>query len=121
MFRCVIFGCPVRYSTHPHFTIPKLLTERSILGLRVSTAVGVVEGNVKEKWPLFTFYIPFILFGLMPSFKHFLFMGLEKFADQEFDAGDVPPHLQDRVVLLCVGIIERIYRSRTDVLLPNNT
>ena len=80
-----------------------------------------MEGNVKEKWPLFTFYVPFILFGLMPSFKHFLFMGLEKFADQEFDAGDVPPHLQDRVVLLGVGIIERIYRSRTDVLLPNNT
>lgn len=121
LFRCVIFGCPVRYSTHPHFTIPKLLTERSILGLRVSTSVGVVEGDVKEKWPLFIFYIPFILFCLTPLFKRFLFMGLEKLADQEFDAGDVPPHLQDRVVFLCVGIIEGIYGSRTDVLLPNNT
>lgn len=48
-------------------------------------------------------------------------MGLEKLADQEFDAGDVPPHLEDRAVLLCVGKIKRIYRSRTYMLLPNYT
>lgn len=48
-------------------------------------------------------------------------MGLEKLADQEFDAGDVPPHLEDRAVLLCVGKIKRVHRSRTDMLLPNYT
>lgn len=48
-------------------------------------------------------------------------MGLEKLADQEFNAGDVPPHLEDRAVLLCVGKIKRVHRSRTDMLLPNYT
>lgn len=48
-------------------------------------------------------------------------MGLEKLADQEFDAGDVPPHLEDRVVLLCVGKIKRVYRSGADMFLPNYT
>lgn len=33
LFWCVILWCPVRYSSHPHLTIPKLLTEGSILGL----------------------------------------------------------------------------------------
>ncbi len=46
-------------------------------------------------------------------------MGLEKLADQEFDAGDVPPHLEDRVVLFSVGKIKRVYRSRTNMLLSN--
>lgn len=121
MFWCVIFWCPVRYPTHPHFTIPKLLAEGSILGLRVSTSVGVVKGNIKEKWPAFIFYIDFNVFLLSPSFKGFLFMGLEKLADQEFYACDVPPHLKDRAVLLCVGKIKRVYRSRADMLLPNYT
>lgn len=48
-------------------------------------------------------------------------MSLEKLADQEFDAGDVPPHLEDRAVLLCVRKIKRVHRSRADVLLPNYT
>ena len=48
-------------------------------------------------------------------------MGLEELADQEFDAGDVPPHLEDRIVLLRVGKVKRVHRSRADVLLPDYT
>lgn len=48
-------------------------------------------------------------------------MGLEKLADQEFDAGDVPPHLEDRAVLLCISKIKRVHRSWTDMFLPDNT
>lgn len=71
--------------------------------------MGVVKGYVQKKRPL-------------PSYTDFiLFMSLEEFADQKLNAGDVPPHLEDGAVLLRVGKIERIYRSRTHVLLSNNT
>lgn len=118
LFWCVILWFPVRYSTHPHFTIPKLLTECPILRLWVSTSVGVVESNIKKKRPLLV-VVYFVLFAFVLSFL--LFMGLEKLADQEFDAGDVPPHLEDRAVLLCVSKIKRVHGSWTDMLLPDNT
>lgn len=124
LFWCVILWCPVWDSTHPHVTIPKLLTESSILGLRVSTSVRIMEGNVKEKWPLFILYSPpitFFCFSLLPSLKGFLFTGLEKLADQEFDASDVPPHLEDGTVFLCVGKVKGVNRSRANVLLSNYT
>lgn len=47
-------------------------------------------------------------------------MGMEKFADQEFDTGDVPSHLKDRAVFFCVGKIKRVNRPRTDMLLSND-
>lgn len=121
LFGSVIFWLPVRYSSHAHFTIPKLLTERSILRLRVSTSVGVVEGDIKKKWPLLPSYIAFIPFFLSPFLEGSQLMILEELADQQLDAGDVPPHLEDRAVLLCVGKIERVHRSRTHMLLPNYT
>lgn len=121
---CVIYWCPVRNSTHSHFTISKLLTESSILGLWMSTSVSVMKGNIEEKWPLFSFcivFITFIVFFLLSSLKSFLFMGLEKLADQELNASDVPPNLEDRAVFFCVGKIKRVNISRTDMLLPNYT
>lgn len=105
---CVIYWLPVRYSTHSLFAIPKLLTKRSVLRLRVSTSVSVVEGDIEEKRPLLAFHIIVLPFTLWPLFKDFLLVSLEKLADQEFDAGDVPPHLEDRAVLLRVGKIKRI-------------
>lgn len=48
-------------------------------------------------------------------------MILEKLTDQELDPGDVPPHLEDRVIFLCVCKIKRVNRPRTDVLLTNYT
>lgn len=80
-----------------------------------------MKGNIQEKRPLVIFRVVFVLFFLLPSFMSFFVMCLEKLADQEFDAGDVPPHLEDRIVLLCVGKIKRVYRSRADMLLPNYT
>ena len=83
-----------------------------------------MEGNIEEKRSLFISFIitvSFISFFLLPSLNYFLFMGLEELADQEFDASDVPPHLKDRAVLLCVGKLKRVYRSWTNMLLPNYT
>lgn len=108
LFWGVIHWFPVWDSSHAHVAISKLLTERSILGLGVSTSMGVVEGHVQEKRPL------------LLSVGSILFMSLEEFADQKFNAGDVPPHLEDRAVLLRVGKVERIHRPRTHVLLSNN-
>lgn len=118
LFWCVILWFPVRYSTHPRFTVPKLLTECPILRLRVSTSVGVVESNIKKKRPLLVLFY-FVPFAFVLHFL--LFMALKKLADQEFDAGDVPPHLEHRAVLLCVSKIKRVHRSWTDMLLPDNT
>lgn len=88
----------------------------------MSTSVGVMEGNIEEKWPLVVFCIVSITFlFLLPSINSFLFMGLEELADQEFDASDIPPNLEDRAVLFCVGKIERVNRSRAYMLLPNYT
>lgn len=75
----------------------------------MSASMGVMKGYVQKKGPLLLLYIDFLLF-----------MSLEEFADQKFNAGDVPPHLEDRAVLLRVRKFERIYRSRTHVLLSNN-
>lgn len=82
----------------------------------MSTSVSVVKGDVKKEWPLVVFRIPS---SLPPPFRSSLFMSLEELADQEFDAGDVPPNLEDRAVLLRVGKIKRVHGSRADVLLPN--
>lgn len=121
LLRSIIFWLPVRYSSHAHFTIPKLLTERSILRLRVSTSVGVVEGDIKKKWPLLPSYISFIPFFLSRFLEGSQLMILKELADQELDASDVPPHLKDGAVLLCVGKIERVHRSRAHVFLTNYT
>lgn len=90
------------------------------------TSVGVMEGNVEEKRPLFIPLIIVVISGvlflfLLPSLGGFFFVRLEKLAYQEFNAGDVPAHLEDRVVFLRVGKIKRVYRPRADVLLPNYT
>lgn len=71
--------------------------------------MGVMKGYIEKERPLLLLRIDFILF-----------MSLEEFADQEFDAGDVPSHLEDRAVLLCVCKIKRIHRAGTHVLLPND-
>lgn len=84
----------------------------------MSTSVSVVEGNIEEKRSLF---ISIVLLFLLPSLNGFLFVCLEKLAYQQFNAGDVPAHLEDRVVFLCVGKIKRVHRSRPDMLLPNYT
>lgn len=94
------------------------------MGLRVSTSMSIMEGNIKEKWPVFILYIlPVTFFCFFPvlSLKGFLFVSLEKLADQEFNASDVPPHLEDRVVFLCVGKVKGVNRSRANVLLSNYT
>ena len=45
----VYLRVPVGYNAHPWLTVAKLLTEVSILGVRVPTSVRVVETNVEEE------------------------------------------------------------------------
>ena len=49
LVRGVYLRVPVGYNAHPWLTVAKLLTEVSILGVRVSTSVRVVETNVEEE------------------------------------------------------------------------
>lgn len=129
LLRCVVLRLPVGYSAHPHFAVPKLLAEGSVLGLRVSTAVGVMEGHVEEKWPLLLLLLLLrrcaaaattSLFGLV-FLQGLLSVCLEELANQQFDAGDVSPDLEDGAVLLRVGKIKGVHRARPHVLLPNYT
>lgn len=86
--------------------------------------MSIMEGNIKEKWPVFILYIlPVTFFCFFPVLllKGFLFVSLEKLADQEFNASDVPPRLEDRAVFLCVGKVKGVNRSRANVLLSNYT
>lgn len=46
-------------------------------------------------------------------------LALEEAPDELFDSGDVPPHLQDRTVLLRVGEVKGVDGPRPNVLLPN--
>lgn len=48
----IVLGLPVWDPAHSHLPISKFLTEDSVLGLRVATAVRIVECNVKEKRPM---------------------------------------------------------------------
>lgn len=90
----------------------------------MAASMGVMEGHIKEKWS-FILYIIFIVASFLsfmsPPFSCFLLMSLEKLTDQEFDPGDVPPHLEDGVIFLRVRKIKRVNRSRTNVLLTNYT
>lgn len=83
--------------------------------------MSVMKSNIEKKWPLFLPNIVLILVCLTPLFEDFLLMCLEKLADQKFNAGDVSPHLEDRVVLLCVGKVKWVDRSRTHMLFSNYT
>lgn len=126
LFRCVMLRLPVGYSAHPHFAVAELLAEGSILWLRVSTAVSVMEGHVKEKRSLLLVLLhrciaaATSLFGL-GMMQSLLSVGLEELPNQQFDAGDVPPNLEDRAVLLRVGKIKRVHRAGPHVFLPNDT
>lgn len=45
-------GSPVWYPPHAALPVAKLLTEGPVLGLGVSTAVGIVEGDIEEEGPV---------------------------------------------------------------------
>lgn len=49
-----------------------------------------------------------------------LVLGLQEPPDELLDAGDVPPNLQHRAVLLCVGKVEGEHGLWAHVLLPND-
>lgn len=132
LFRCVILRFPVGNPAHPHLAVAKLLAEGSVLGLRVSTAVGVMEGHVEEKRSLLLLILLLLyrsivtaaasssLLGL-GAVQSLLSVGLEELANQQFDAGDVPPDLEDGAVLLRVGKVKRVDRARPHMFLPNDT
>lgn len=107
---------PVWDSSHSRFSVSKLFTEGSVLGLRVSTPVWVVEGNVQEKGSVLA-----STRNAASSRIRFSFVSLEELPDKKFDPGDVPPHLQHRGVFFCVGKVKRIDRTGPDVLLPDYT
>lgn len=89
LLRSVMNRLPVWYTSHSRLSVSKLLTEGSILGLRVSAPVGVVEGHVQEKRSVLT-----SIRNASSSRFRFLFVSLEELPDQKFYPGDVPPHLQ---------------------------
>lgn len=51
ILRVVDLGRPVWDTPHAAFPVAKLLAEGSVLGLRVPTAVRVVEGDIEEERP----------------------------------------------------------------------
>lgn len=51
ILRVVDLGCPVWNAPHSTLPVAELLTEGSVLGLGVPTAVGVMESHVEEEGP----------------------------------------------------------------------
>lgn len=51
ILRIIDLGCPVWNAPHATLPVAELLTEGSVLGLGVPTAVGVMEGHIEEEGP----------------------------------------------------------------------
>lgn len=47
-------------------------------------------------------------------------LSLQELPDQQLNSRDVPPHLEDRAILLRVRKVERVHSLRPHVLLPND-
>lgn len=75
----------------------------------MTAAVRIMESNIQEEGPF--------LLSLAPL----LFLALEELPNEELDLGDIPTHLQDRIVLFCVGEVKWVNRAWTNMFFPDDT
>lgn len=69
--------------------------------------MGIMECHIQEER------------SILPPCVFLLSLGLEKPSDQQFDPGNIPTHLEHRIVFLCVGEVKGVDRTWTNVLLPD--
>lgn len=72
----------------------------------MTAAVGIMESHIEEERTFLARLVP---------------LALEELPNEKFDLGDVSTHLQHGIGLLRVGEVKRVYGSRPDVFLPDDT